>query len=293
MTTISSIEELRSLDEGTLITAPGERDPEEWHRTGSGFRRGGVEVPIEFFTGLASSGNITVGPRYEQGRFYGTVGRNLYFMYDIEDEGTTTRFRYVYAYDDSSYCDQMVASNDRLPNYGPVVPESEWTTAMRHIAGVANILGQQVRDNRALRAQVAERSGADADALRREGMEALATSIREAWDGTSFTESEINEVLDEHNLGHLPVEQEDVSITVTIDAAYELETRDVDRMVSSSYEVGTYPTLEYSVTWETTRSADRGACMCSDITQSEVEQWMRDEDNRFDSLTFECDCAND
>lgn len=302
MTTITTLDELAALGDGSVVTIRDYRGrSQEWQRDGDAFVRSDMRLPTEFFAGAITAGHATVGSIYEERNFYGTAEGANYYIYGIEQvPDGRTRYHFIYSYAgeaSESYVDTMLTRE--APSFGAKVRSEHWTARMRTVHSLGLTLASQRESIVRLNAQVEELRGQQvevttdhAERLRREGMETLATSFREAWDGTSFTEGEVNEVLEGHDLDPLESE-ETVTVTVEVDAYYELESQDIDRIVgSSNHNVDSMPTLNYTVTWEPWFEMQTGRCACSNVDQEAVEQWMRDEGNAFDSLSYSAECTN-
>jgi hypothetical protein len=123
--------------------------------------------------------------------------------------------------------------------------------------------------------------------------DAVTDAFTEAWDGVSFTLSEINDVLEGLGCDRIR-RQEDVAVTVSVDGHYELETDEAERLINDSRVADVEDSITIPFTYSTTveREEEEGMCACNQIERETVEALLEANDIRWSDFTFEVECAN-
>lgn len=143
----------------------------------------------------------------------------------------------------------------------PVVPEVEETITMTEHRRIVSM-----RVDGAIR-QEAERRN-----------EEFLSTLRERWDGNSFTEDEINEVLSDLGLGEIDA-RETITVSVDVSGTTELDDSDVRGVIEGDM----YATIDNTVEVEwTVDGVDfevevrEGECGCDQVDDSMVEERLRE-----------------
>lgn len=137
-------------------------------------------------------------------------------------------------------------------------------------------------------------SNAVADALRVRNEE-VTRVIHQAWDGDSFTESEVDSFMATLGLPALPVPQEDVEVDVTVTITVEPDERTLAGLTGGSYHAADYEAepIEIRVNFKAMREVDEDTCACDQVTSADVEAWLAGNNIVYTSITdIERDCEN-
>jgi hypothetical protein len=124
--------------------------------------------------------------------------------------------------------------------------------------------------------------------------EEVLTTLREAWDGDSFTEHEINSVLSNLGLGDI-APTETVTVTVTVTGRSDLDSSDIEAMIEGEFSVSLNETVQASWTIEgldfdvDTRS---GECGCGEVSRTMVQDRLYGGSVTYEQFDFETTCSN-
>lgn len=147
-------------------------------------------------------GDEETNPRLERGQWY-QDGRGYYI--GILNVLPDNRYEYIRS---------NVHNRELAGTWAPETEVLDFRTHT-HLTRPSYQLGAAL----ALMVQREDQQSQDAE---RRGMERLRDALAEAWDHESFTEPEINEVLDKFALDHMPEETEEIVVTVDVSGYYDL-----------------------------------------------------------------------
>lgn len=123
--------------------------------------------------------------------------------------------------------------------------------------------------------------------------EAFLSELRSAWDGYSFTESEIDEVLCRLGLPDL-VMQEEVTVDVVITGHTDLDDSDVRGLFEGDYTADVTDSAQ--VCWTIEESfyfeVSTGSCACDQMERSVVRDRLLENNVTFAEFDYSASCVN-
>lgn len=256
MSTISSIEELAEVEDGTnllLLTAPNVNNHRFEDLSGTEVRKEGTQVwigqapiPATSLNAALTSG-LLVGPdawngTMEVGQAY-RCNLGVYFVLGLNGDEIT----YLWLPNEEAGGRKSFATNPRTSLFNDLQPVGlegeDLELAQSALRAVATLVGY-VSDLGVSVTQAREEG-------RRAGLQEFRDYMVAEFDGSSFVAHEVNDLCEHFRLDGLPPEQEEVEVEVEFSGS---------TMLANGISVNVSHTDSWTVT------VDEGSCACDDVT---------------------------
>jgi hypothetical protein len=310
MTTITDMEALTSLSEGTMITLPNQGNA-VWTRTADGFERDGLAVEAEHFLIEVTNSGVRVGAIPTIGQLW--LDSSNYYRYITNartEDGVEVWDALMLYYDGSPYGD--ISTSDPNENWGQPVEESDWPTwytppyrALIQQCRTQRRLTQRAEDRHRTAVEALDAERAEARALRnrlstegRVDRESFDIGMTSWFEGATLTDAELadlNSVLAEFGFTELR-ETEDISVDVAVSGRtnFTVDRELVEQWVGEG--VDGYDEDQFRIDWQQSLSftfeVTEGDCACDQVTHQMVSTALREANLQFEDFDFECDCEN-
>lgn len=127
--------------------------------------------------------------------------------------------------------------------------------------------------------------------------EEVLSTLREAWDGDSFTEHEINMVLSDLGLEEIaPDTTEEITVTVEVEGRSTVSITEVENLIEGDFDarLDTDPVINWTISGMDFGDieVDEGDCGCNQVSEAMVRERLVDGGVSFDSFTYSGSCPN-
>lgn len=295
MSTISTLEELEALPEGTLLT----HDSNVWRRDGVGLalHPDGGAIGLENFRAFVTE--LTVQdvstteaapqtPQYHRGQVFYNTGAQAWNVVASEPDSEGYYYRACF-YGGLTITPTVIRyTGDPMGDLLTEVPE--W---LRRSIPVAEQLAAHMERER-VRAETVTQQIHGLDEYRSELSEALNTYIVDHTGLTSTERDDLQEVMRDYNL-EVVLPTEEVTVRVSVSGEYQTYLdSEFAEIVGGDVTVDMpLQTIEFAWEGEVTKEVTSGECACDEVDDDDVESLLNEEDINFSSFSFDASCSND
>lgn len=260
MSTISSIEELAEVEDGTvlkLLTVPNASNARFENLGGTEVRKEGTQVwigqvPIHATSlNAALASGLLIGPEtwdgtMEVGQAY-RCNLGIYFVLGVHGDDIT----YLWLPNEEGGGRKSFATNPRTSLFDDIQPVGLTGEDLELAQSALREVGVLVGYASGLEVSVTEAR----EEGRLAGLNELRTALVEGWDDVNYQAHELNEVFTDLGLDPLPPDQEDVEVEVEFSGSIMLAN-------------GSTINVNHTDTW--TVSVDEGSCACDSVTNEMI-----------------------